>query len=133
MRALAERGCQQDYRSHGDNPGTGLRAAQALLFGQAWPHAVEETDQGVRYRIGQTEFLLFPSSGRASGDHTQLGFEVNDLESAVTTLRQRGVSFEEYDMPGFKSVGGILELEGDKGAWFKDSEGNLISLVQRST
>jgi catechol 2,3-dioxygenase-like lactoylglutathione lyase family enzyme len=89
---------------------------------------VEDTDQGARYRVGETEFLLFPSTGKASGDHTQLGLEVDDLDSAVKTLRDEGVEFEEYDMPGFKTVEGIAEGEGQKAAWFKDSEGNLIVL-----
>ncbi len=93
----------------------------------------EETDQEARYRVGPTEFLVFPSSGKASGDHTQIGFDVDDLESAVSALRERGVSFEEYDMPGFQSVGGIVDIDGGKAAWFKDSEGNLIALAQRST
>lgn len=91
----------------------------------------EETSEEARYRIGQNEFLIFPSTGKASGDHTQLGFDVDDLDSAVRDLRDKGVTFEEYDMPGFKSVDGIVELEGEKGAWFKDSEGNLLALAER--
>jgi len=93
----------------------------------------EETDQDARYRVGQVEFIVFPSTGKASGDHTQLAFEVDDLENAVRTLRDNGVVFEEYDMPGFKSVDGIVELEGEKGAWFKDSEGNLIAIAERAS
>jgi catechol 2,3-dioxygenase-like lactoylglutathione lyase family enzyme len=93
---------------------------------------VEESDEEARDRVGAAEFIVVPSTGKASGDHTQLGFEVDDLEDAVRTLRERGVVFEEYDLPGFKSVGGIVELEGEKGAWFKDSEGNLIAVAQRS-
>lgn len=91
---------------------------------------VEDTDQGARYRVGESEFLLFPSTGKASGDHTQLGLEVDDVEASVRTLRDRGVTFEEYDMPGFKTVGGVLEMEGEKSAWFKDSEGNLLVLAE---
>jgi catechol 2,3-dioxygenase-like lactoylglutathione lyase family enzyme len=91
---------------------------------------VEDTEQGARYRVGETEFLLFPSVGKASGDHTQLGLDVDDLEASVKTLRDRGVTFEEYEMPGFKTVGGIFEAEGMKGAWFKDSEGNLLALAE---
>ena len=92
---------------------------------------VEESDEEARYRAGDQVFFVFPSTGKASGDHTQMGFEVDDLEASVKFLRERGVVFEEYAMPNFKSVDGIVELEGEKGAWFKDSEGNLIALVQR--
>jgi hypothetical protein len=59
-----------------------------------------------------------------------LGLEVDDLYSSVAALRDRGVMFEEYDMPGFKSVEGIVEVEGQKSAWFEDSEGNLKVLAQ---
>ena len=90
----------------------------------------KETGGEATYRVGQTQFLLFPSTGRPSGDHTQLGFEVDDLNTSVKSLRDRGVVFEEYDLPGFKSLEGIVELEGERGAWFKDSEGNLIALAE---
>jgi hypothetical protein len=55
---------------------------------------------------------------------------VNDVEAAVAALRGKGVTFEEYDMPGLKTVNGIAELGGFKGAWFKDLEGNILSVVQ---
>ena len=85
------------------------------------------------YRVGDGGFALFPSSGKASGDHTQLGFDVDDIVSAVASLRDKGVVFEEYDFPRLKTVDGIAELEGERGAWFKNSEGNLISIGQRAS
>jgi catechol 2,3-dioxygenase-like lactoylglutathione lyase family enzyme len=91
----------------------------------------EERPEGLRYRCGTGEFLLFPSSGKASGAHTQVGWDVDDLEATMAELRANGVVFEEYDQPGFKSVNGIVEIEGERGAWFKDSEGNLLALGER--
>jgi hypothetical protein len=64
---------------------------------------------------------------------------VADLKATVAALRARGVRFEEYDLPGLKTVDGIAEVEGNypsKGgvgemaAWFKDSEGNLLGIGQ---
>ncbi len=92
----------------------------------------DELPEGLRYRCGNGEFLLFESSGSASGAHTQLGWDVDDIEASVELLRSRGVVFEEYDMPGLKTVNGIAEIEGEKAAWFRDSEGNLLALGQRS-
>jgi catechol 2,3-dioxygenase-like lactoylglutathione lyase family enzyme len=92
---------------------------------------IEERPEGLRYRCGNGGFLLFESSGAASGDHTQMGWDVDDVEAAVEELRGRGVEFEEYDLPGFKTVNGIAEIAGEKGAWFKDSEGNLLAIGQR--
>lgn len=57
---------------------------------------------GICYEVDNgSRFLLFPSSGRASGGHTQLGFTVDNLEAEVRGLRQKGVTFESYDMPQF--------------------------------
>jgi hypothetical protein len=74
----------------------------------------------------------------ASGTHTQMGWEVADIEATVTALRKRGVVFEEYDLPGLKTVNGIATIQGnypskgggERGAWFRDSEGNVLGLGQ---
>jgi len=89
----------------------------------------EGADGGVLYMFGETGFMVFPSMGKASGDHTQMAFDVDDIEEAVSDLKRAGVQPEEYDMPGFKTNNGIIERpDGEKSAWFKDSEGNLIGL-----
>jgi catechol 2,3-dioxygenase-like lactoylglutathione lyase family enzyme len=85
---------------------------------------------GAFYDVGSTRFLVFPAGGRASGEHTQMGFTVDDVESAVADLKSRGVVFEEYDLPGFKTVGSVATTGPVKAAWFKDSEGNLLGLIQ---
>ena len=99
----------------------------------------EERPGGLLYRCGGGEFALFESAGAASGNHTQMGWEVEDIEATVQQLRARGVVFEEYDFPGLKTVNGIAEIEGnypskgargERGAWFRDSEGNLLGIGQ---
>jgi catechol 2,3-dioxygenase-like lactoylglutathione lyase family enzyme len=64
--------------------------------------------------------------------NTTLGFGVptSEFEDVVADLRARGVTFEEYDMPdmGLKTVDGIAEFDGTKAAWFKDSEGNILTV-----
>jgi hypothetical protein len=100
---------------------------------------VEERPGGLRYRCGNSYFALFESAGAASGTHTQMGWEVTDLGTTVAALRARGVVFEEYDLPGIRTVDGIAEIEGnypskggvgERGAWFRDSEGNLLGIGQ---
>ena len=89
----------------------------------------EGLDGGVAYMFGETGFLLFPSMGKASGDHTQMAFDVDDVEEAVRELKRAGVEPEEYDFPNLKTKDGIVERpDGEKGAWFKDTEGNLIGI-----
>jgi catechol 2,3-dioxygenase-like lactoylglutathione lyase family enzyme len=99
----------------------------------------EERPGGLRYSCGAGSFAVFESQGAASGTHTQLALEVDDIESAVATLRARGVEFEEYDLPGLKTEHGIVDVEGnypskggigERAAWFRDSEGNLIGMGQ---
>ena len=86
---------------------------------------------GIFYEVDNgTRFLLFPSSGRASGGHTQLGFTVDDLEAEVGALRQKGVKFESYDMPQFDAATSIATFPGIRSAWFKDTEGNLLGMAQ---
>jgi predicted enzyme related to lactoylglutathione lyase len=114
-------------------PAKDLERAKSFYADKLELKPSEETPAGITYRVGKGGFALFESTGAPSGDHTQLGFEVDDLEAAVEELRGRGVVFEEYDFPGFKTVNGIAEIEGEKGAWFKDSEGNLLAVsVQTS-
>ena len=99
----------------------------------------EERPGGLLYRCDEGEFALFESAGAASGDHTQMGWEVEDIEATVEWLRGRGVVFEEYDFPGLRTVNGIAEVAGnypskggvgEKAAWFRDSEGNLFGIGQ---
>ena len=99
---------------------------------------VEEREGGLRYLCAAGEFHLFVSTGTPSGEFTQIGFEVEDIGAAVAELRGRGVAFEEVDLPGFEVEDGIARVEGnypskgsrERGAWFRDSEGNLLGLAQ---
>jgi len=79
---------------------------------------------------GDSGFLLFPTSGRPSGQHTQMAWFVKDIAGTVAELKRRGVRFEEYDFPGLKTIDGIADLGYEKSAWFRDSEGNLLALGQ---
>jgi catechol 2,3-dioxygenase-like lactoylglutathione lyase family enzyme len=85
------------------------------------------------YECGGASFLVFPSSGSPSGTHDQLGFAVEDVEATAATLRDRGVELETYEAPpGCSFRDGIMDYGPVKAAWFKDSEGNLISIAQFS-
>ena len=119
-------------------PAQDLERAQTFYAAKLGLHPVEVRPGGLRYRCGTSEFALFESAGSASGTHTQMGWEVDDIDAVVAELRRRGVQFEEYDLPGFKTVNGIAEIAGnypskgvgEKGAWFRDSEGNLLGIGQ---
>lgn len=83
------------------------------------------------YELGNgSSFLLYQTSYAGTAQNTVAEWDVDDIEAAVAELRQHGVVFEEYDFPGFETVDGIATLDYTRGAWFKDSEGNIIALNQ---
>ena len=74
--------------------------------------------------------FVYETSATA-GTATQAMFQVDDLGAVVSDLREHGVTFEEYDMPGLTTVDGIAVTGRMKSAWFKDSEGNTIAVSER--
>ena len=83
---------------------------------------VYKTTSGSTFSVYETQY-----AGQAG--HTIAQGHVDDVEQEVTDLKAKGVTFEEYDLPGMKTVNGIAEIGGFKGAWFKDPEGNILSVV----
>jgi predicted enzyme related to lactoylglutathione lyase len=123
----------QNARAAATIPAKDLKRARAFYSEKLGLSPKEERADGLVYELaGGTGFLLFQSSGAPSGTHTQLGFDVKDVAAEVKELKARGLKFEEYDSPGLKTVDGIAEMGGVKGAWFKDSEGNLLAIGQEA-
>ena len=91
----------------------------------------EEVAGGVVYECGNGSWIfLYPSGGAGTSQASQAFWQVDDLAAEVADLRKRGVVFEEYDLPGLKTVNGIATGGGTKAAWFKDTEGNIMALIQ---
>jgi catechol 2,3-dioxygenase-like lactoylglutathione lyase family enzyme len=99
----------------------------------------EERPGGLLYRLASGEFALFESAGTSPGTFTQMSFDVDDLRTTVAALRERGVVFEDVDLPGLETVDGIAQVEGNypsKGgrgelaAWFRDLDGNMFGIGQ---
>ncbi len=112
-----------------------LERARAFYRDKLGLEALEERDGGLRYCCAAGEFHLFVSSGRSSGTSTQLGFEVEDIEAAVAQLRSRGVDFGEFGAPGDSPIVEVGDNypskgTGERGTWFRDSEGNILSIGQ---
>ena len=78
-----------------------------------------------------THLYLYEREGGTKADHTVAGWRVDDVEEAVEELRERGVVFEKYDLPGLKTdERGVAEIDGEKAAWFKDPEGNILAITE---
>jgi predicted enzyme related to lactoylglutathione lyase len=87
---------------------------------------------GVIYQFGDnTAAFMYPTPNAGTSQASQAFWEVNDVEREVADLRERGVKFEDYDMPNMKTVNGIAAVGKVKTAWFKDTEGNIMALVER--
>jgi catechol 2,3-dioxygenase-like lactoylglutathione lyase family enzyme len=80
------------------------------------------------YDCGGATLALFPKEGGTKADHTAISFRVPDIAAAVAGLKAAGVTFEDYDFPGLKTVGHVCVLGSEKAAWFLDTEGNILCL-----
>lgn len=87
--------------------------------------------EGDIFECGKGTAFVLASTGFKPGGHTQMSFLVDDVAAVVKQLKAKGVVFEEYDVPGLKTVNGIAARPDFKAAWFKDSEGNMIGIGQR--
>jgi catechol 2,3-dioxygenase-like lactoylglutathione lyase family enzyme len=88
-----------------------------------------EDELGATYKVGGgTGFVLYPTPNAGKAPNTLLSFQTDDVIAEVRDLRAHGVVFEEYDMPGLKTVDGIATMGQYHGAWFKDSEGNILAV-----
>ncbi|MFF4232308.1 VOC family protein [Streptomyces sp. NPDC001820] len=120
-------------------PAQDLDRARRFYSEQLGLEPVDERPGGLLYRCGGAHFALFQSAGESPGTFTQMGWEVDDIEAVVSELERRGVVFEEVDLPGLRTRDGIAEIDGnypskgargERGAWFRDSEGNMLGVGQ---
>jgi catechol 2,3-dioxygenase-like lactoylglutathione lyase family enzyme len=93
-------------------PFRGTAADGKLLFGLA----------------GGGTLALIDKPAGSQAEHTALSFEVADIGAAVQDLQSRGVVFDDYDLPGLKTVEHVCVLGAEKAAWFKDPDGNILCL-----
>jgi len=92
-----------------------------------------EVAGGVVYEFGdKTACFLYPTPNAGTSRASQAFWQVHDIEREVAELKTRGVVFENYDMPGEKSPSGVITAGGAKAAWFKDSEGNIMAIIQNA-
>ncbi|MFD6277762.1 VOC family protein [Streptomyces sp. NPDC060209] len=123
-------------------PAQDLERARRFYSEKLGLEPVDERPGGLLYRCGDSEFAVFRSTGASPGTFTQMGWQVDDIEAVVTELKRRGVVFETVDLPELRTQDGIAEIEGnypskgargERGAWFRDSEGNMLGIGQPLT
>jgi catechol 2,3-dioxygenase-like lactoylglutathione lyase family enzyme len=133
-----------EQADHPDRPPAGFGigpslAAADVARARAWyaerlglePVTVYKGEELV-YRQGKTRFTVFRTPAAGSAKNTVAVWRVADLRAEVATLRQRGLGFEDYDFDGAGTVDGVYANpdDGSLAAWFVDSEGNTLGLVE---
>jgi catechol 2,3-dioxygenase-like lactoylglutathione lyase family enzyme len=110
-----------------------LKAAKKFYEGTLELEPVDnEGDEVIVYRTGHTRLNVYRSKEAGTNRATAVTWAVGDeLKSVVQSLRDKGVRFEHYDMPGLKLEGDVHVGHGMKVAWFKDPDGNILNLVNR--
>ena len=91
---------------------------------------VDDFGEGFMLKSGDTQFSVYRSEFAGTNQATALTFEVDDLEREVSGLKQKGIAFEHYELEGLTPKGDFYEAEGMKTAWFKDPDGNILSLLE---
>jgi predicted enzyme related to lactoylglutathione lyase len=108
-----------------------LARARAFYEGKLGFEPKSELAGGVFYEFaGSTGCFMYPTPNAGTSKASQAFWQVDDVEREVAELKSRGVKILDYDMPGFKTEGGIFTGGGAKTAWFQDSEGNILAVVQ---
>jgi catechol 2,3-dioxygenase-like lactoylglutathione lyase family enzyme len=111
-------------------PAVDLVRARKFYEGKLGLKVLEHNDNELRLECGGgTEIYLYKRAP-TKADHTAFAFQVTDLDKEVKELKGKGVVFEEYDMPGLKTVNSIATTGSERSAWFKDTEGNIIGVGQ---
>jgi catechol 2,3-dioxygenase-like lactoylglutathione lyase family enzyme len=87
--------------------------------------------EGATLKSGDTLINLYRSEFAGTNKATALTFQVDDIDEEVSELKEKGVFFEHYDLPGLEPRGDLYVGEnGFKTAWFKDPDGNILSLIE---
>ena len=117
--------------SHAVLPATDLQRARTFYHDKLGLDP-DEIEEGVlSYRSENGAFDVYETSNAGTAQNTQIGWMTDDRETEVQGLRKRGVVFEEYDTPDFRTVNGIATSDAIKTAWFRDTEGNFLCISQR--
>jgi predicted enzyme related to lactoylglutathione lyase len=120
----------QDSPMYSYIPAKDLARARQFYEGTLGFRVKEVMNGGVVYAsAGGTACFLYPTPNAGTSQASQAFWDVKDIEAEVAELKRRGVTFENYGMPG-TDANGITTAGGAKAAWFKDSEGNIMAIIQ---
>lgn len=107
-----------------------LRKAKEF-YGDTLGLQASETPEGLEIKLGTSAIFLYPKPNHTPASFTVLNFPVNNIDEAVKQLKSLGIRFEQYDLGDLKTdQDGIARGPGPKIAWFKDPDGNILSVIE---
>ncbi len=109
---------------------TDLDRARRFYEETLGPKTKDEWGAGFTLESGDTLVNIYKSEFAGTNKATALNFDVDDIEEEVGVLKEKGVFFEQYNVPGLEQRGDLYVGEGMKTAWFKDPDGNILSLIE---
>ncbi|MGW4927797.1 VOC family protein [Agromyces sp. NPDC004153] len=115
---------------------TAVLPASDIARAKVWWHDVlghdpvyEDTEgEALFYDLGGMPLMVYRSDFAGTAKNTTLNLVTDDLDRDMTALRTHGVMFHDYDLPGLQTVDGVAQMGEERGAWFSDSEGNIIAI-----
>jgi predicted enzyme related to lactoylglutathione lyase len=121
----------QDFPMYAYIPAKDMTRARQFYETKVGLKPGQEINGGVVYEFARgTACFLYPTPNAGTSQASQAFWSVADVDREIETLKAKGVVFENYDMPGERSPSGAISAGGAKAAWFKDSEGNIMALIQ---
>jgi catechol 2,3-dioxygenase-like lactoylglutathione lyase family enzyme len=90
----------------------------------------KEGDELIVLKSGDSAVSVYRSDYAGTNKATAVSWAVDDIDTEVSALRQKGVMFEHYDLPGLEVRGDVHVGDGMKIAWFKDPDGNILNIVE---
>jgi predicted enzyme related to lactoylglutathione lyase len=112
-------------------PVANLERARQFYEQKVGLRPAREIAGGISFEFANgTACFMYQTPNAGTSRASQAFWQVRDIEKEVAELKARGVTFLEYDMPGLKTTNGIATGGGAKSAWFKDSEGNIMAIIQ---
>jgi catechol 2,3-dioxygenase-like lactoylglutathione lyase family enzyme len=116
---------------HAVLPASDLKRAQEFYHNALGLDPDREQAGNLVYRLGSgSSFEIYETENAGSAKNTQMCWITDDIDGDMARLRERGVTFEDYDNPGLKTENGVATIDGEKAAWFRDTEGNFLCLSQ---
>jgi catechol 2,3-dioxygenase-like lactoylglutathione lyase family enzyme len=120
-----------EYKVFAVLPSTDLARARRWYEEKTGTVPATEDPGGLWYSCADgTWFVVTRSAFAGTAQNTAVSFQVDDIEGLMSRLRERGLTFEDYDLPDFKTVDGLFTMGGYKAAWFKDADGNIVELSE---